>query len=230
MNKGKFIVFDGIDGSGKTTQFEILKKKLVSEGFKVEIADFPQYGTKSAGLVENYLNGNYGEANDVGPYRASIFYACDRYDASFKIKKWISEGKIIISNRYVTANMAHQGGKISNDIEREKYFEWLDNLEYKLFQIPRPDINIILHLDAIIAQKLVDKKGHRDYIGGSKRDIHESDLEHLKNAEKIYLKIASSFPNFKLIRCTENNNIMTKEKIARMIWENLQSMLNTKNS
>ena len=156
-NKGKFIVIDGTDGSGKATQAGLLAEKIKKENFSVELADFPQYGQKSAGLIEEYLNGKYGTAADVGPYRGSIFYACDRYDASFKIKKWLNEDKIVVSNRYVTANMAHQGGKIKNAEDRKKYFNWLNDLEYEIFNIPKPDINIILHVDAAIAQKLVDK-------------------------------------------------------------------------
>lgn len=225
LKKGKFIVIDGTDGSGKTTQFNMLKDNLINEGYDVQVADFPQYGTKSAGLVEEYLNGKYGEANDVGPYRASIFYAADRYDASFKIKKWLDEGKIVISNRYVAANMAHQGGKISDDNERQKYFKWLEELEYKIFNIPRPDMNIILHVDAAVAQKLVDKKGHRDYVGGSKRDIHEADIAHLRNAEKVYLEIAKMFKGFELIECTRDNQIMERPIISKMVWAKVSDLL-----
>ncbi|MBU4493296.1 MAG: thymidylate kinase, partial [Nanoarchaeota archaeon] len=107
--KGKFIVIAGTDGSGKATQIKILVKRLKDKGYEVEIADFPQYGKKSAALVEEYLNGKFGLAEEVGPYRASIFYACDRYAASFKIKEWLDEGKIVVSNRYVSANVGHQG-------------------------------------------------------------------------------------------------------------------------
>lgn len=225
MKKGKFIVIDGTDGSGKATQTNLLVEKLKNNAYEVEIADFPQYGKKSAGLVEEYLNGKYGGAEEVGPYRASIFYACDRYDASFKIKKYLAEGKVVVSNRYVTANLGHQGGKIKNSIERKKFFDWLYNLEYEIFSIPRPDINLILHVDAAIAQKLVDQKGERDYINGIKRDIHEDDLEHLRDAEKVYLEIATSFPNFALIECCENNQIMTKGKISELIWNKVKNFL-----
>lgn len=169
MKKGKFIVIDGTDGSGKATQMKLLVKELRKKGYKVEVFDFPQYGKKSAGLVEEYLNGKYGSAQDVGPYRGSIFYACDRYAASFKIRKFLEEGKIVISNRYVTANMGHQGGKIKNPKERKRYFNWLYDLEYRIFEIPKPDLNIILHVDAAIAQKLVDNKGVRNYIKGNKK-------------------------------------------------------------
>ncbi len=226
MKRGKFIVIDGTDGSGKATQTELLAKKLRKEKYKVKIFDFPQYGQKSAGMVEEYLNGQYGSAQEVGPYRASIFYACDRYDASFKIKKYLREGKIVISNRYVTANMGHQGGKIANPQERKKYFKWLYDLEYGIFGIPQPDLNMILHVDAAIAQKLVDGKDARSYIKGQKkRDLHEKDLKHLRDAEKVYLEIAKNFPNSCLIKCTENKNIMTREKISELVWKEIKKVL-----
>jgi len=218
-NQGKFIVIDGTDGSGKATQTELLVERLKKEGYQVEIADFPQYGTKSAGLVEEYLNGQYGTAQEVGPYRASIFYACDRYDASFKIKKWLEQGKIVIANRYVTSNLAHQGGKIADHQERNIFFNWLLKLEYDIFAIPKPGLNIILHVESRIAQQLVDYKGHRDYINGHRRDLHEADLEHLHEAEKIYLEIASNYPGYKLIECTQHGQIMSKENIHRLIWQ-----------
>ena len=100
---GKFVVIEGLDGSGKSTQSKLLTERLKKEGREVVTIDFPQYGTKSAGLVEEYLNGKYGTAEQVGPYRASVFYACDRYDASSKIKKWLSEGKIVVSDRYIVS-------------------------------------------------------------------------------------------------------------------------------
>src|SRR6266403_2732213 len=146
--RGKFIVIDGTDGSGKTTQFKLLQDTLQAEGYEVETTDFPQYGKKSAGLVEEYLNGKYG--NEVNPYASSIFYAVDRFDASKQMQEWLDQGKIILSNRYVLASAGHQGGKIEDKDERVKFFRWLNNLEYKIFGIPQPDLNIILHVPAAI--------------------------------------------------------------------------------
>jgi len=217
-NKGKFIVIDGTDGSGKTVQTKLLYDRLMSAGFSVEMADFPQYGQKSSGLIEEYLKGKYGTADEVGPYRASIFYAGDRYDASFKIKQWLDEGKVVISNRYLTANMGHQGGKIKNALERKNYFDWLYKLEYGLFGIPKPDLNIILHVPAEVAQKLAGHKDERDNFGGIRQDIHEADLNHLKNAENVYLDIARSFPDFRLIECVWDNQLLSREAICDMIW------------
>lgn len=215
---GKFIVIDGTDGSGKATQTQLLVEELKINGYPVEMTDFPQYGTKSAGLIEEYLNGKYGQ---VGPEAASIFYAIDRFDASFKIRDWLKEGKIVISNRYVTANAGHQGGKIADNYDRLKFFKWLDNLEYNVFNIPRPDLNIILHLPAEMAQELVDKKSAdaRKYINGKKRDLHEADIKHLKNAEKVYLEISRLFPNTKLVECVQAGKLLSPNEVHTKVWE-----------
>jgi len=213
-------VIDGTDGSGKATQTKILADRLIRAGFDVETADFPQYNAKSAGLVEEYLSGKYGSAEAVGPYRASIFYACDRYDASFKIRSWLAEGKIVISNRYVTANMGHQGGKIKNPLVRKHYFNWLYQLEYEIFNIPKPDLNIILHVPAEISQKLANQRAKEDWDGKTK-DIHQEDLTHLKNAEQTYLEIARSFPDFSLIECAENGQMKSREEINDLVWDEL---------
>ncbi len=225
--KGLFIVFDGIDGSGKTTQVKLLVGRLKKEGYGVEKLDFPQYGKKSAVLVEEYLNGEFGAAKDVGPYRASIFYACDRYAASARIKRWLRAGRIVVSDRYVTANMGHQGGKISSVRERKKFFKWLFDLEYNLFSVPKPDINVILHVDAAVAQKLVARTKKRRYIKKGKKDIHESDLRHLRDAEKTYIEIAKIFSGFSLIECMKNGRIMTRREISDLIWNKLKKHLAT---
>ena len=216
--KGRFIVIDGTDGSGKATQTKLLVEELALAGYKVEMTDFPQYGTKSAGLIEEYLNGKYGQ---VGPEAASIFYAIDRFDASFKIRQWLKEGKVVISNRYVTANAGHQGGKIADDFQRLKFFKWLNNLEYVIFGIPKPDLNIILHMPAQMAQKLVDKKSadERKYANGKKRDLHEADIKHLKNAEKVYLEIAKLFPNTKLVECVADGKLLPPSAVHNKVWE-----------
>ncbi len=221
---GKFIVIDGTDGSGKATQTELLAQRLKRFGLEVETADFPQYNTKSAGLVEEYLSGKYGSAEAVGPYRSSIFYACDRFDASFLIKKWLAQGKIVISNRYVTANMGHQGAKIKNALERKVFFNWLYELEYEIFEIPEPDLNIILRVRAEIAQTLAKQRRREDWAG-KQRDLHEENLSHLKNAETAYQEIARSFPNMFLIDCVQNNKLLARETINELIWQRIKKLV-----
>ncbi len=224
MARGKFIVIDGTDGSGKATQTVLLAEKLKARGYKVAIEDFPQYGKKSAGLVEEYLNGAYGPAKELGPYIPSIFYAVDRFAAAKRISESLKNGSIVISNRYVTANMGHQGGKINNLNQRKKFYKWLMELEYDLFKIPKPDLNLILHMPAAVAQKLVDGKGRRNYIGGIKRDLHEADLTHLRAAEKTYLEISRKF-RYPLIECYQDSMILSREKVADLIWERAKKIL-----
>ena len=231
---GKFIVIEGLDGSGKNTQFNLLVKRLEENGHQIEKIDFPQYGKKSAGLVEEYLNGKYGSSEKVGPYRASIFYACDRYDASFKIKEWLEQGKIVISDRYIASNMGHQGGKIRDPQEREKYLKWLYDFEYDLLGIPKPDFNIILktspEFSIKLANKITDKikKEKREaYLGDSeKHDIHEKDAEHLKNTLASYLKLTEEYPNeFKVIECIENDNLLPPDVIHEKVWKLVKEIL-----
>ena len=106
-------------------------------------------------------------------------------------------------------------------MDRLKFFKWLDNLEYNIFGIPKPDLNIILHVPAEVAQKLVDLKSadERKYANGKKRDLHEADLNHLKNAEKVYLQIAKLFPNTKLVECMAGKELMSPEQIHNKVWE-----------
>jgi len=216
-SSGKFIVIDGTDGSGKTTQLNMLKAKLEEEGYAVAVADFPQYNTKSAGLVEEYLSGKYGQADDVDPYKASIFYAADRYDASKRIKQWLNEGKIVLANRYTSASLGHQGCKINNSLERKVFFNWLYDLEYKIFEIPRPDLTLILQVEPEISFQLAHDRGREDWVGKT-QDIHENNFEHLKKAEQVYVEIANNLPGFKLIKCTHNQQILSRESIHFLVW------------
>jgi len=224
--RGLFILIEGTDGSGKTLQTKLLVKRLKKLGKKVAEISFPRYGNKSSALVEDYLNGKFGSAREVGPYRASVFYALDRYAASFDIKKWISQGKIVICNRYVGSNLAHQGGKIKNVEERKKYFAWDYNLEYNIFGIPKPDLSLILHVTPKVSQELVDKKGAREYLHGKKRDIHEDDLRHLHDAEQAYLQIAKTFRDYyKLIECVKESQLLPPKEIHEKIWQTVKYLI-----
>lgn len=225
MTKGLFILIEGTDGSGKTLQTKILIKHLKKLGHKVQEVSFPRYGNKSSALVEDYLNGKFGNAQEVGPYRASVFYAIDRYAASFDIKKWLTQGKIVVCNRYVGSNLAHQGGKIKDKTKRKKYIAWNYNLEYNIFGLPKPDISLILHVTPKISQELVDKKGEREYLHGKRRDIHEDDLNHLKDAEQAYLQIAKTFKEYKLVECVEKNKILPPQVIHQKIWQIVKSSI-----
>ncbi len=221
----KFIVIEGPDGSGKATQTKLLLNFLKDRKEKVKKIDFPQYGKKAAGLVEEYLNGKYGNPKEVGPYRASIFYACDRYDASFKLEKWIDSGFIVIADRYISSNVAHQGGKIREKRERKKYLKWLFDLEYNIFKIPKPDVTVILKTSTELSYKLSSKIEDKEkmakkhlYLGKKKRDIHEKDKNHLADSLAIYLEMAKEYPKeFKVIECIEKGRLLSPEEIHEKV-------------
>lgn len=225
--KGVFIVLEGTDGSGKGTQAKILYERLEKEGFKAWKISFPQYGSKSAGLVEEYLNGKYGPPDKLNPYAASLFYALDRFDLSAKIKEKIENGRIVLADRYVDSNAGHQGGKIKNAKERAKFITWLYDLEYRILNIPKPDLAVILHVPAEIGQKLIIQKEKRSYIaGGKKQDGHEVDLGHLKAAEHSYLWLAKNYPKEHiLIECVSQNRLLSPEEISQKIWQVVEPFL-----
>ena len=215
MKQGTFFVFEGIDKSGKETQSKLLAKRLQKSGQDVILVHFPQYGEKSAGLVENYLEGKYGSAQEVGPYRASIFYAVDRYDKSFDIRKALQAGKIVIADRYWASNIGHQGGKIRDREERNKFIRWLYELEFKLFSIPKPDLTLLLKTSVQASKNLSQ----------GKLDIHEKDEEHEQHALETYLETAKIFPQeFSVIECLEDNQMLSPEAIHEKVWDKVKTL------
>ena len=225
LDTGTFIVIEGTDGSGKGTQFDLLSRRLAEAGHDVVVFDFPQYGQPSAYFVQEYLNGKYGTADEVGPYTGSLFYALDRYQAAPAIRAALDAGKIVLCNRFTGSNMAHQGTKFNHAEERRGYFIWLDNLEFQMLGILRPDRSFVLRVPAELAQELVDKKGERSYTD-KKRDIHEADLEHLQKAVQVYDDMCSLFPkDFTRIDCVRSGKLLSIPQVHDLIWETVQPML-----
>ncbi len=223
--KGLFVSIDGADGTGKQTQTKILAENLRKAGFEVETISFPQYGKKSAGIAEEYLNGKYGTAQEVNPYACSIFYAVDRFDAKKQIEAWLQEGKIVISDRYVSANMGHQGAKIDKKEDRALFFKWLHNLEYDIFEAPKPDLSIILNISREISHNLLNELGTKNYLENSSKDIHEADLDHLEKAAKVFYEIGENLDDFTFIDCSPDGTLLSKEQISKLIWDNISHFL-----
>ena len=278
--KGKLIVIEGTDGSGKKTQTAKLLERLIAQGASlasgekslfaphgveaevdedidpevdvstgtevgkineaatrelsrqslIQTIDFPRYGTPSCYLVEKYLHGGFGTANEVGPYVASMFYAVDRYDHSFDMKKKLEAGTVLVSDRYVSASMGHQAGKIDNLDERDKYLEWLDNLEFEIFKIPRPDLTIVLYVDPETNQRLMASRPDKEYLKGKKTDIHEADLDHLRKASEAFLYVAKKF-GWTVIDCAPKTaeypegKLLSIEAVHEIVWSEVQKVL-----
>lgn len=222
---GAFIVIEGTDGSGKGTQFKLLQERLRQAGYQVATFDFPQYDQPSSYFAKAYLNGKYGAADEVGPYTSSLFYALDRYEAAPKIREALGQGKIVLCNRFTGSSMAHQGTKFANAEERRGYFIWLDNLEFEMLRIPRPDLSFVLRVPADISQQLIDQKEARTYTD-KKRDIHEADLSHLERAVAVFDDMTQLFPkDFQRIDCVRGEALLDIETIQTMLWEKVTPLL-----
>jgi thymidylate kinase/thymidylate synthase ThyX len=226
--KGTFIVIEGTDGSGKGTQFARLQERLTKEGYEVATFDFPQYSQPSSFFVTEYLNGKYGTAEEVGPYTGSLFYALDRYQAAPQIREALEQGKVVLANRFVGSNMAHQGTKFVHAEERRGYFIWLDNLEFEMLKVPRPTLSLVLRVPAETAQLLVDQKEQRSYTD-KKRDLHEADLNHLKKSVEVYDDLCQLFPkDFSRIDCTRGGEMLDVETINDIVWQKIEPLLPNK--
>jgi dTMP kinase len=216
-NSGALIVIEGLDGSGKATQCKLLVAHLKREGKDVMVVDFPQYGKPSAALVEMYLNGDFGEAKQVSPYQASIFYAADRFAAKKAMQDHLAKGGVIVSNRYTTANMMHQAGKITDTKKRTAFLKWLDHLEFEIFGIPRPTQVFFLDVPPSISQKLVATKEKRSYLKTGTHDIHEKDKKHLEAARKTGRLIARKYKWVTIECVTKGGEMKSIDEIHQLI-------------
>lgn len=220
--KGKLIVIDGGDGSGKTTQSELLSEFFMKKGVKVKSFDFPRYYSSFHGkVVGRFLAGEFGGVNDVSPYLASLAYALDRAAAKPEMDEWLGKGGTIVCNRYATSNMAHQGARLPEQ-KRKEFLDWIDELEYKVHKIPREDIVIYLHVPWRVGMELTKKKGFRAYLGG-KKDILEADETHRTESEAMYLDLAKKRKNWVVIECVIDGVILTKEMIHEKVLEILRN-------
>jgi dTMP kinase len=221
MKKGKLIVIDGTDGSGKATQVKKLKERFVSEGISVESLDFPRYYDNFFGkLIGEGLAGELGDWTALHPKIASALYAADRYESSQQISNWLDDGKIVILDRYVSSNQIHQGGKINKEKERKEFMQWLDTMEHNVFKIPRPDVILYLNVPLEVTQKLLVKKGNQEskkYLDG-RGDQHENNLEHLEAAKESGLKMIAENNNWKKIECSANGEILSIDEIHTKIY------------
>lgn len=236
--RGKIFVIEGTDSSGKGTQTDLLYDRLNKEGSPTEKISFPFYDTPSGRIIgQCYLGkkdkgeelgwkGDYcwfgDKANNLGPLETSALYALDRSSSADYIKDTINSGKNMIIDRYYQSNMAHQGGKYSDSEKREELFEKLEWLELEYFGIPKEDMTVFLYLPTHIAFEL--RKG-RDG-GKENNDIHENDLDHLKNAENTYLQLSDKY-GWNKIDCEDKSkgSIKTREEIHEQVYSSVKEVL-----
>lgn len=216
--KGKLIVIDGTDGSGKGTQTELLLKYLDQQKIKNKYIDFPRYYTSFHGqMVGRYLSGEFGGLDSASPYLTSLFYAMDRLTARDEIVDWLEEGNTVVANRYTTSSMAFQTARIEKP-KREEFLKWLYEMEYKEHKLPKEDLVIFLYVPVSISQKLIEQKAKREYTKGKAKDINEANLAYQKEVLNLYLELAKKYPHWEVIKCTDSNGkLYSIEKVQGKI-------------
>ncbi len=232
MKKGKLIVIDGTDGSGKATQAGLLIKHLKQDGQKVKIVDFPDYYSNFFGkFIGHCLSEQYYNFVKVHPKIVSVLYAADRYESRDKIKKWLKEGNIVIANRYASANQIHQGGKIANTKKRKSFLKWLAEMEYEVFKIPKPDAVFYLSVPIPVVLKLIaerNKNSSRNYLGKKKtrkEDVHEKDVKFLENSRKSALWLAKTQKSWIKIECVKNGILNTRKNIHQEVYKEIKKLI-----
>lgn len=227
-HRGRLVAICGIDGSGKATQTELLARRAEAEGFRVQEVSFPRYGQGFfADLIERYLRGEFAErAADVSPYLATLPYALDRWQAAPQLRDWLAAGRLVLCNRYVPANLAHQGSKLPSEAERRAFFEWVARLEYGILELPRPDLHILLEMPPEAAMRLVRERGSRTAGPPQGRDIHEADPGHLQATAAAYRQVAGETSGpWAVIACWHGGAVLPRDEIAGKVWAEVRKML-----
>lgn len=213
--RGKLIVFEGIDGSGKSTQFQLMCSRLQAEGRAFHQLVFPQYDKPSSALLRMYLNGEFGQdPAAVNPYAASTFYAVDRY-ASY-VQQWEAvyrQGGLILADRYTTSNAIHQGAKLKPE-ERTAFFQWLEEFEYRRMELPEPDT--VLYMDVSLQCALANMRS-REEKTGTKADIHEQQEDYLTTCLET-AREASAHYHWMTIDCMDGQQMQEVQKLHERIY------------
>lgn len=220
------IAIDGVDASGKQTHTQMLFDRLSKDGYNVKKISFPAYDSPSSELVKMYLSGDFGKnPEDVNAYAASSFFAADRF-ASFRTD-WGAFYKkpdtIIIADRYVSSNMIHQASKIDNDEEKNKFLQWLCELEFEIYGIPKPDITFFLDMPTEFAELLMSERENK-FDSEAEKDIHERNTGYLERSYKNACYIADKF-NWNRILCVKENKIRPIEDINNELYNEVKKII-----
>ena len=212
--KGKFIVFEGADGTGKTTQAKLLFDYLKKKKDNAVFFSFPNYKSAWGKMVRRYLDGEFGDVDQVSPYLASMLYAGDRLLESERIKKWQKVGKTIICDRYMVSNIAHQVAKLQTPNSKLQFIKWLEELEYAENKIPKPDFSILLTIPQNIAQKFMRMRA---------LDIHEKNVSYQKRVAKAFGDYAKQNKNWVVVSNTRGAKLKKIDEVHKEILEILKT-------
>lgn len=217
MAKGTLIIIDGGDGAGKQTQSDILVKRLIQEGHAAGTLDFPRYkNTVSGKLLRECLDGKRGDFLHIDPRIASVLYATDRFQEKQTIETWLEEGRIVVLDRYVSSNMFHQGSKLKDDEELAEYVQWLENLEYEVFGIPRPDLSIYFNVDSEERIKMLQ---HAADKRENVLDLAETNVQHQKETDETAKKVIGFTSGWVTVECMRDGEIRSREDIHQEVYD-----------
>jgi dTMP kinase len=222
---GTFVAIEGIDGSGKGTQAALLVEAAREAGLSTALISFPLYDDNPFSVaVADYLNGAFGTVDQVHPELSGLLYACDRFHARPALERALAENDLVVCDRYVPSNLAHQGAKLAG-AERERLLEWLVSVEYGEFGLPRPDLVVLLDLPAALARALVERKPVREYTTLT-ADIHEEAGDHLASAREVYLELARRDPgSWHTVAVAGPDGVRSVEAVAADVWSAVSLVL-----
>lgn len=210
-----FIVLEGLDGAGKSTQVEKITQYFNDKGLKTKFIHFPETESPIFGeLVAKFLRGELGANNQVNPHLVALLYAGDRNNSKVQIKNWLGEGYVVIADRYVYSNVAFQCAKLGTIHEQDRLANWILDMEFGYFKIPKPDLNIFLDVPPSFTETQLTKQrdgGDRDYLHGQ-ADIHEEDLNFQQQVRFIYMQQVAIRDKFKMVNCANSSNEMGNAK------------------
>ncbi len=224
-----FIVLEGLDGAGKSTQIALLKKYFEEKNIDVNYLHFPRFDSPVFGdLIARFLRGDLGTIDNVHPMLIALLFAGDRKDASSMIKGWLDSGKCVILDRYIYSNIAFQCAKVEDPLESERLRDWIFDMEYNHFAIPKPDLNLFLDVPlSFVGKKLNEERDgdDREYLNG-KKDIHEANLDFQSKVRDRYLKECKRDIDFVRIDCAGiNGEILAADRIYKLLIERIEKLL-----
>lgn len=224
-----FIVLEGLDGAGKSTQIQCLRQYLESRGLSTEYLHFPRFDAPVYGeLIARFLRGELGSVEQVNPYLVALLYAGDRHEAAPLLRKWLDQGKAVVLDRYVYSNIGYQCAKLSTPEERKQLSEWILELEYGHNAIPRPDLSLFLNVPfAFTQRKLTEQRQgeDRDYLQGQ-RDIHEDSLHLQQCVREVYLDAANHDKALRVIDCNNGEGGMASpEAIFERVRQSIDPLI-----
>lgn len=212
------IVIEGIDGSGKGTQAKALTDRLNDAGRRAELLSFPRYRETLFGhAIGDFLNGRFGQLNEVHPFLASVLYAADRYESKAVLLKALEQNEVVICDRYVPSNLAHQGAKVSGD-ERTELLQTIQRIEFEIFALPQPKLIVLLDVPVEVAQQNIAAKKPRSYTDKA-ADLQEADGEYLQRVRDVYLQLASENSNWYRVESVRDGQQRSVDDIADEIFK-----------